>query len=212
MCYYTSIRYSCGHRRELRETCGNAVEIFGRQYPYNVVEPCKVKIVRKAMYEPDFRLCLQPSCWSQALSWCSKEPAGEYLSVCDHNDGPHGDLGACDVQGCVYLRGHSSPHRFPYRGLAREFPERMDEITKESVRRLQLMNLLVLGAMGISGITISGPPVEDNSANKSQLEAFEEALALRPARSSTLRQRAITFGSVNKQSESVYSGLNFKKQ
>jgi hypothetical protein len=74
------------------------------------------------------------------------------------------------------------------------------------------MNLLVLGAMGISGITISGPPVEDNSANKSQLEAFEEALALRPARSSTLRQRAITFGSVNKQSESVYSGLNFKKQ
>jgi len=224
MCYYAYIRYSCGHRRELREPCDNAAESREREDSDKKVEDCRVKIVLKGMYEPDFRLCPQPSCgslnWRQGLSQGHEleRPAGEYRTTCDHNGcflaarhgGPHEDLAACDVEGCLYPLGHSSPHRIPYRGLAREFPERMDEITKESMRRLQMMNLLVLRAMGI---TISGPPVEGNSANESKLEAFEEALALRSARSSTtLRQRAITSGPVNKQSGSVYSKLNLKKQ
>jgi hypothetical protein len=219
MCYYTYIRYSCGHRRQLREPCGNVAESFERRSSGEEVEQCRVKIVRKPIYEPDFQLCPQRGCWNPGPRTVPEplRPARANLSICDHNrcfwhaghDGPHGDQGACDVESCFYPRGHPLPHRTPYRGLAREFPERMDQITKEAVRRLQMMNLLVLGAMGL---TISGPPVEDYSANKSQFEAFQEALALRPARSSTLRQRAITSGPVNKQTGSVYSKLNFKKQ
>jgi hypothetical protein len=64
MCYYTYIRYSCGHRRQLREPCGNVAESFERRSSGEEVEQCRVKIVRKPIYEPDFQLCPQRGCWN----------------------------------------------------------------------------------------------------------------------------------------------------